>query len=46
MAGDAKITEEMVKLAEKMLRDYQDVDGNGIDQDEAYALACLILTNQ
>ena len=39
----SSITPEMMKLATKMARDYQDTDGNGIDQDEAYNLATLVI---
>jgi hypothetical protein len=34
---------EMLELAEQIQRDYEDEDGNGVDQDDANRLAELIL---
>lgn len=33
---------EQVELAKKMLKDYEDLDSNGIDQDDANRLAQLV----
>ncbi len=34
-----KLLEEMRGRAKKMVQDYEDSEGNGIDQDEAFQLA-------
>lgn len=34
--------EEMISLSEDMIKEYENEEGNGIDQDDAYRLAELV----